>query len=295
MNNKFYVKKFVRDDGAILELDGIEIYLDAENTLLVRPDPNTTAVSYTEANGGEMIRQRLDVAEQPINGLILPKSSTYWQLVQKLTGFWKINHTYRIIYIKRDGGMFVINSVWIGGALQIIPTSYEQYSRWNIVLNIGNELWTEYAEDATGKEIYANSYILPSLASSAGGEQWDDVGEVYDEVGAVWQSDSTSGLQSVDFNSIKPVYPVWTVLGPCTNPKLQNNTTDTEAIYNGTIGAGQTLVVDFSAGEARLDGALVTRFVDGVVYSSPGENIMGFSSDDGLTKNSVISWNNIIG
>lgn len=296
MQGKFYIKKFIRDDGATLDFDGREILLDVENTLLVRSDPSTTAVSYTESNGGEMIRQRLGTAEQTVNGLILPIDASYWELVQRLTGFWQINHTYRIVYIKRDGGLFAISNVWISSALQVIPTPYETYSKWKIGLTVGNELWLEYAEDASGKEIFANVIVLPSLTSSSGGEDWDEAGEVYDDVGAVWlDDDSGSGLQKVVFNSIKPIYPVWEVSGPCTNPHIQNNTSDTEAIFEGTVAEGQTLIVNFETGEAHLDGALVSRLVNGTLICSPGENLIGFGIDGGSTKSSTISWNNVIG
>ena len=78
------------------------------------------------------------------------------------------------------------------------------------------------------------------------------------------------------------------------NPKLQNNTTDTNAEYDGTVAEGQTLTVDFTAGTAYLDSALVSRSVYGVVSFRPGENIVGFNSDGGATDSSTISWNNII-
>lgn len=295
MQNKFYIKKFIRDDGGVLEFDGQEILLDVENTLLARADPNTTAVNYTEANGAEMIRQRLGAAEQGVNGLILPRETDYWSLVQRLTSFWQINHMYTIVYIKKDGGMFSISNVWISNALQIIPTPYETYSKWTIGLTIGNEMWVEYAEDAEGSQAFANSYILPSLAQSAGGEEWDGVGEVYDLIGAVWLDAGNSGIQDVTFNSIKPIYPVWIVKGPCTNPRIQNNTTNTEAGYQGTVAEGQTLIVNFETGEAHLDGALVSRLVDGTLVCNPGPNQIGFSSDGGDAKTSTINWNNIIG
>ncbi len=292
--NKMYIKKFIRDDGATLELDGIELYLAMDNTLLARPNPETTAINYTEANGGEMIRQQNPAFEQPINGLLIPKETPYWELVQKLNTFWQINHTYRLIYMKRDGSMFAINNAWISGGLQIIPTAREEYSEWNITLTIGSEAWREYAEDNQGKEIYASNIILPLLTAGAGGESWDKDGLVMDEIGEVW-ADGSGGVQSVIINSVTTVYPVWTVIGPCINPSLQNNTTDTSAKYLGTVAAGQTLTVDFEAGTAHLDGALVTRSVVGLVSCAVGENVIGFNSDGGTTNQSKLSWNNVIG
>lgn len=102
-------------------------------------------------------------------------------------------------------------------------------------------------------------------------------------------------MQTVSITSISKIYPVWTVKGECVNPSLQNNSTDTVAKYNGTVADGQTLIVDFSTGEARLDGALVSRSIIGQVSCDPGDNIMGFNSDGGNSSSSTIEWNNIIG
>ena len=79
MNDKLYIKKFIRDDGETLSFDGQELYLAKDNVLLVRPDPNTTAVEYTEADGGEMVRQHNSAYDQPVNGLLIPKTSDYWE------------------------------------------------------------------------------------------------------------------------------------------------------------------------------------------------------------------------
>lgn len=293
MQNKFYIKKIIRDDGVTLEFDGEEILLADDNTLLQRANPNTTTVDFTEADGGEMLSQRLETVEQTINGLIIPKFNDYWTLFSRLVAFFKIQHTFKIIYIKRDGSMFAVNNSWISAALQVIPTPYEEYSSWSVGLTIGNDLWREYTEDASGNETYAHSVEIPLVTSAVGGEEWDDVGLVLDEVGEVW-SGGSGGIQSIMINSTTNVYPVWSVKGPSVNPRLQNNTTDSEAEYSGTVATGQTLVVDFESGEARLDGALVTRLVSGLVSCAPGENLIGFNSDGGETKSSTLSWNNIL-
>lgn len=293
MDGKLYIKKIIRDDGEQLEFDGEEILLAEKNTLLVRPDPSTTAVEYTEADGGEMVRQRNAIYNQTINGLIVPKISGYWALSSKLGKFFKVNKTYQIVYIKSDMSMFKVENAWISSGLQIIPVPYEEYSEWNITFAIGNPNWFEYAEDSGGSEIYSNNVILPLLTANAGGEIWDAVGLSSDNVGEEWEK-GAGGVQTVNIASTQAIYPVWTVVGPCVNPTLQNNTTDTVAEYDGTVASGQTLVVDFAEGVARLNTALVTRNVSGLVSLAPGENTLGFNSDGGTTETSTISWNNII-
>lgn len=293
MDGKLYIKKFIRDDGQTLSFDGNEIYLDQDNTLLVRPDPNTTAVNYTEADGGEMIRQQNTTYDQTVNGLIVPRTTDYWTLTSKLSLFFRINHTYKIVYVKKDKTMFMCTGAWISSGLQIIPVPHEDYSNWNITFTIGNTNWVEYAEDSEGKEIYSNTVTLPLLALSSGGEIWDSVGLVSDSVGEEWE-EGDGGVQTVNIASTQPIYPVWVVKGPCVNPKLQNNTTDTVAEFDGTIASGQTLTVNFEEGTAYIGTALVSRYVTGLVSFAPGENVAGFNSDGGATDNSTISWNNII-
>jgi len=175
MNGKLYIKKFIRDDGETLSFDEEEIYLSENNTLLVRSDPATTAVEFTEEDGGEMIRQRGATYSQPVSGLIVPKSTEYWALCVRLSRFFILNHTYKIVYIKRDGSMFSMNRAWINAGLQIVPVPYENYSTWTIEFKIGDNFWTEYAEDGQGKEIYSNSVELPLLTAGTGGEVWNDV------------------------------------------------------------------------------------------------------------------------
>lgn len=294
MDGKLYIKKIIRDDGEVLLFDAKEIYLSESNTLLVRPDPNTTAVDYTEADGGEMVAQRNSTYSQTINGLIVPKETDYWALVSRLSSFFQINHTFKVIYIKKDGTMFAVPGAWISTGLQIIPVPYEEYSQWNIGLTFGDTNWTEYAEDSEGHEIYSNVVTLPLISASSGGENWDSVGLVSDDVGEEWESGS-GGVQTVNIASTRPIYPVWIVQGPCDNPRLQNNTTDTNAEFDGTVAEGQTLTVNFAEGTAYLDSALVTRYVFGSVSFMPGDNLVGFNSDGGATQTSTISWNNVIG
>ena len=116
---------------------------------------------------------------------------------------------------------------------------------------------------------------------------------VIDEVGEVWEQ-GEGGLRTINVDSTRNVYPTWTVQGPCVRPKLQNDTTDTSAEYQGTVAEGQVLKVDFEAGTAYLDSALVTRNLLGSVVLAPGDNLVGFNSDGGEMNQSTLSWNNFI-
>ncbi len=294
LDDKFYVKKIVRDDGASYSFDGQQVYLSSDNVLLTRPEVDSTDTDYTDSDGGEMIRQKLPPFIQLFSGIIYPRTSDYWTLYFSLTSFFIINHTYKVVYKKRNGDMFAQHNAWIAQNIQVSPNSREEGSVFTIGLKVSRMDLVEYAEDGSGNEIYKNSAILPLLSASSGGQIWDSVGQVFGTVGQNWES-GNGGVQQVTVNSVAPVYPRWTVVGPSVNPKLQNNTTDTVATYNGTVASGQTLVVDFSTGEARLDTALVSRNISGQVKFIPGHNIAGFNSDGGSSNSSKIEWNNILG
>lgn len=296
---KFYIKKIVRDDGQQLVFDQNEIYLDHENTLLVHPEVDTTYQDYTEANGGEMIAQKLPSFEQPIKGLIIPKTSTYWALRSRLTAFFQIPHTFFVVYEKISGDTFTVGdkfktgTAWISESLQIPPEPYEEYSGWTVTLRIGSAGYLEYEEDASGKEIYANIVNIPLTNNATGGSQWDEYGQEWDAIGQVYSA-GDGGIQTINVSSTQAVYPVWEVEGECINPEIRNNANDTIATYNGTVAAGQKLVVDFTAGTATLDGSIVTRNLSGTLKLDPGENLIGFENDGGSTNASTLKWNNYL-
>ena len=293
MDGKFYIKKFIRSDGETLSFDATELYLASDNTLLVRADPATTAVEFTEADGGEMIKQRGAIYTQPVKGLIIPRTTAYWTLCSQLSQFFKLNFTYKIVYIRIDGTMLAVNNAWISSGLQIVPVPHETYSEWDIQFSIGNVAWTDYAENSQGQQIYSNTVTLPLVSANAGGETWDTVGLKSDSNGEVWEA-GAGGVQTIDIQSTQQVYPVWVVEGPCDNPIIVNNTTDTTAQFNGSIASGQTLTVNFEEGTAYLNSALATRYISGYLSLNPGENTVGFNSDGGTTQTCTISWNNIV-
>lgn len=294
MLDKFYVLKIIRDDGEVFIFDHNEILLSSDNSFINRPDITSTDVEYTDVDGGEMLAQRLQAHEQPLSGIIIPKNSTYWTLYHKLSSFFMINHYYKIIYLRKNGTMFAQKDAWIVSNLQIPINPKEDYSNFSLTFKFKASSLYGYAEDSSGDEIPENTVWLPLLNSASGGQVWNEIGQVWNSIGQVWQA-GDGGVQTVSIDSVSKIYPVWTVEGECVDPKLQNNTTDTTASYTGTVAEGQTLIVDFETGEAKLDGAIVSRNIIGQVSCNSGDNIMGFNSEGGHIKKSSISWNNIIG
>lgn len=294
MQNKFYVRTIVRDDNVRFDFDASEIYLSTDNTLLARPEIDSTDINYTDADGGEMIHQKLLPHEQEFKGIIYPRVTDYWTLYFRLVSFFQHNHYYKIIYKRKDGTLFAQKNAWLSRNLQLPPTAQEEYSPFTVGFKLQRWSLYEYTEDGSGNETFANTVTLPLLAAALGGEKWDAVGTEWGGVGEVWEAGG-GGVQNVFVSSASTVYPTWVVVGSAVKPKLQNNTTDTQATYDGTVAAGQTLVVDFAAGKAWLDGAIVTRYLIGQVSFKSGMNLAGFGTEGGTATNSTIAWNNILG
>ena len=300
MSMLFYVNKIVRDDGRTLSFDQAEIYLADQNAnLLIRPDLETTEVEYTEADGGEMIAQRYSSYEQEITGLITPKTSTYWALRAQLTGFFQKNHTFYIVYEKASGDpnitgdLFRSGTAWISSNLQVPPTPREIYSEWTVGLKVGDIGLQEYTENSQGDEVPANVVSLGLVSAASGGSDWDSVGLKWDSVGEVWVAGS-GGVQNITATTSRDVYPIWIVTGEAVNPTIRNNTTDTQAIFTGTVANGQTLTVDFASGVAMLDDSIVTVDLSGDFKLANGENQVGFDIDSGTATSATLTWNNYL-
>lgn len=301
MSMLFYIKKLVRDDAEELTFDREELYLSSDNAnLLTRPEMETTSVQYTEADGGEMIAQRLASYEQDINGIIAPKTTPYWTLQNELTAFFGKNHTYTIIYEKAsgdesvEGELFKSGTAWISANLQVPPTPRELYSPWSVTLMVGNPGYQEYAEDAGGHEIFANTATIGLLSAATGGQTWDAVGSEWDSVGQEWVA-GEGGISTVSTSTTQDIYPVWVVEGTAVNPTIYNTTTGTQASYDGSIANGQTLTVDFASGKATLDGTIVTANLSGQLTLANGANSVGFDISSGSITSSTLNWNNYLG
>lgn len=293
MDNKFYVRTIWRDDNERFDFDGSNIYLAADNSLLPSPEIESSEIQYTDVDGGEMLHQRLQIGDMLLNGVMFPRNSGYWDLYTEIRTFFKINHWYRIVYRNAAGELFAQRGAWLSQNLQLPVQPHEDHAKWSIGFKLQSSALYEYAEDDEGNEIYANTVTIPLLTANAGGQKWNTVGQEWDTNGQVWLAGG--GLQTISVASTNLVYPVWTVVGSATNPSLQNSTTDSIAVYNGTVESGQTLIVDFAAQRATLDGTVVTRYVSGLVGFDPGDNLVGFNIDSGSATSSTIAWNNEIG
>lgn len=93
-------------------------------------------------------------------------------------------------------------------------------------------------------------------------------------------------------------YPVITFTGPCTNPRVEQETTGATMGFNLTLAATDTLVVDCYAGTATLDGQVdrmsTIQAGSTVISIPPGSNTLGFFSNDAAPTGAqmTVQWAN---
>lgn len=113
--------------------------------------------------------------------------------------------------------------------------------------------------------------------------------------GYIFAPSTGGGPVVVTVNGVDNASPVWRITGPATNPTLTNSTTGQSLIWNGTVPAGQTLVIDMGAQTATLEGANVFEFVSGSwVQLEPGQNRISYTAGN-TTRSSVVQWNEVVG
>lgn len=97
----------------------------------------------------------------------------------------------------------------------------------------------------------------------------------------------TVGSMSFTTLGDAPVPAVYTITGPCSNPRVVNNTTGGHVEFGIVLGSGDSLVLDTSAGTAVLNGTvdrLYTRTVDSspmlLLELEPGANSLFVTAAD---------------
>lgn len=201
------------------------------------------------------------------------KHSGYATSGSNFTG-WLSNNN-QTIYVARitPTNTEITNATLIAQLEAILSQGYTYAGTNNIttVISAGNEQG----------ELEVEYYTRYDFTITAGGYEWEQGG---------------SGGPTIVMNeSIDNVYPIWTITGPITNPVLENTTTGEQIEYVGTIGDGQTLVIDMGAQTALLDGLNVVANIVGEFLSlAPGSNTLIYSVDSG-DKASEIGWSEIVG
>lgn len=120
-------------------------------------------------------------------------------------------------------------------------------------------------------------------------------GVVWDEIGATWEEGS-GGSNVVAVDSVDNVYPLLTITGLTINPVIENTTTGTILVYDGTIADSQTLKIDMSAQTATLNGTNVIKNISGDWLAfAPGNNTVSYTASNNDAPNATIEWNEVVG
>lgn len=144
--------------------------------------------------------------------------------------------------------------------------------------------------DTTNFSITATSPNLPAfLKVIAFGE------DAIPQGGYVWEDGGTGGATTITVEGVDNAQPIWTVVGPATNPSLTNITTGESIQWTGVVPNGQTLVVNMADMTASLSGANVFEFISGSwITLQAGNNRVSYSAT-AATGIATLEWNGVVG
>lgn len=144
--------------------------------------------------------------------------------------------------------------------------------------------------DTTNFSITATSPNLPAfLKVVAFGDDATPQG------GYVWEDGGTGGATIITVDGVDNAQPIWTVVGPATNPSLTNITTGESIQWTGVVPNGQTLVVNMADMTASLSGANVFEFISGSwITLQAGNNRVSYSAT-AATGIATLEWNGVVG
>lgn len=144
--------------------------------------------------------------------------------------------------------------------------------------------------DTTNFSVTATSPNLPAfLKVVAFGD------DAIPQGGYVWEDGGTGGATTITVDGVDNAQPIWTVVGPATNPSLTNITIGESIQWTGVVPNGQTLVVNMSDMTASLSGANVFEFISGSwITLQAGNNRVSYSAT-AATGIATLEWNGVVG
>lgn len=107
-----------------------------------------------------------------------------------------------------------------------------------------------------------NTPAIQSSAAATDGLDWETGGGLDWSTGGGlnWGTSGAGGTMSLANDGNVETWPLFTLVGPIAQPSLTDPTTGRQLLYSGTLGAGQTLLIDTSpfTRSVKLDG--IDRF-----------------------------------
>lgn len=293
----YILAMIIRDDGErILLGDGAYEFKDSQQHF----QPNTFANDVVELQGtdGQMLAGQVRrTATQTFSGYIGDATFSQQAIEDARKAFFlffRKNHYYTAVYVFKDGTAIQRKRGYIVNAPSV-PELWQKFPEWSIGLNFEDPNYYEYAEDGEGDEIYAHIQSIDIATAVSGGLVWDSKGATWDSVGAIWEAGGTGGSTIVTVDGVDAAEPIWTVVGPATDPTLTNITTGQTITWTGTVPSGQTLIVNMDDMTASMEGANVFQFISGSwITLQAGNNRLSYSAT-GATDPSTLSWNGVVG
>lgn len=290
---------FIRDDGERFLL-GSGFY--EFNKKLQHFNANSLANDVVELQGSDgqlLAGQVRRTASQSFDGFIGDSTVSRETTEQKRRDFimfFKKKHFFKVVYIYPNGSAIQRQRGYLTDAPSV-QEIIQRFPEYHVALNFEDPNYYEYAEDGSGKEVYANSVDVAILATLSGGLEWDSDGAVWDSDGAVWTNGGGSGSSTATVAGIDSAFPIWTVYGPVEDPTLTNTTTGQAFTWQGVVPNGQTLVVDMNEQTATMAGANVFQYASGDwIRLDAGNNTLKYTATDETgTPDSKIEWNGVVG
>ncbi|RSM60587.1 hypothetical protein DMH03_17720 [Amycolatopsis sp. WAC 01376] len=109
---------------------------------------------------------------------------------------------------------------------------------WQLPLYAADPRWLDTAVQTAGP------FTVGGAATD--GLDWGTGGLDWANGGLDWGTSGNGGVLSLNNLGTAPTWPVFTIVGPLTNPTFTNPATGDVIAYTGTVEAGQTLVIDTS-------------------------------------------------
>lgn len=163
---------------------------------------------------------------------------------------------------------------------------------------ITNQTLIDQLNAITSASLYTGVNNIMLTGTGAQGSLKITYGITVDTTGAgyEWEPGGTGGETTITLNAVESVRPVWSVIGPATDPTLTNITTGQTITFESTVPAGQTLIVDMDERTATMEGANVFQFINGDwLELEPGNNRLTYTASGGATDPSTLSWNGVVG
>lgn len=288
---------FIRDDGERLVL-GIDNYAFKDGQQHFEPNEIVNDTVELQGTDGVLLAGQVERAKPQdfdgyVGGFTTSKNATE-NLRQQFFRFFAKNHKFTVIYIlsgqqavKRQRG-YLVDAPSVKEIDQRMP-------EYHVALGFEDVNYYSYDESNDGQEIFANSVDIIRTDEILGGALWERNGLAFDGIGVIFD-DGSGGDLVVTVTGISGVSPVITIAGECVNPAIENPATGEVMRWNGTIAAGQKLVIDCNEQTVKMSGlSQLDKFEGDWIRLREGSNRIIFTSDGGDNKVCNMAWNEVVG